>query len=223
MIGINGKTATPVLVLLLPLLRVVIASGGGGGGDGRAARHGRVVVVGGGGSGGGRAGGIGRRSRSPSAVDNIGGGGTLPMICPSCDKVHCMYGRRPERLRCRGGVTRDVCNCCPKCAVLAGEPCGGVDHYLGRCDVGLVCEATPLTMVSSSSAAAAALFQPVPGHGTSATGGDKKQATDKQQTAFFAANGGAHSKEGKCRKGTTEYALGSISFVCDDSNLFVYT
>ncbi|KAJ8029717.1 hypothetical protein HOLleu_29181 [Holothuria leucospilota] len=58
--------------------------------------------------------------------------------CPPCEQIHC-YPRRGSKLNCRGGVTRGVCNCCPRCAKLEGEPCGGKWDYLGTCDVELEC------------------------------------------------------------------------------------
>ena len=32
-----------------------------------------------------------------------------------------------------------VCGCCPKCARLEGETCGGDHAYNGKCDRGLYC------------------------------------------------------------------------------------
>jgi len=63
----------------------------------------------------------------------------LGLQCPPCERVHCSP-RRPSRLRCRGGIVRGVCNCCPVCAKLEGDPCGGQWNYLGRCDAGLYCD-----------------------------------------------------------------------------------
>jgi len=71
----------------------------------------------------------------------------LRLQCPPCERVHCSP-RRPSRLRCRGGVVRGVCNCCPVCAKLDGDPCGGRWNYLGTCDVGLYCDTSPLTAPS---------------------------------------------------------------------------
>ncbi|CAH1796485.1 unnamed protein product [Owenia fusiformis] len=61
------------------------------------------------------------------------------MQCPSCEKIHCTP-RRPSKLRCKGGITRGICNCCPVCAKVEGETCGGEWNYLGKCDRGLQCE-----------------------------------------------------------------------------------
>ncbi|XP_064609487.1 insulin-like growth factor-binding protein 2 [Liolophura sinensis] len=59
--------------------------------------------------------------------------------CPSCEKIHCSP-RRASKLECRGGITTGICNCCPVCAKLEHERCGGDWNYLGKCDRGLVCE-----------------------------------------------------------------------------------
>ena len=37
------------------------------------------------------------------------------------------------------GTTLGICNCCPKCAKVEGESCGGQHDYLGRCDAGTRC------------------------------------------------------------------------------------
>ncbi len=63
---------------------------------------------------------------------------SLSLQCPPCDRIHCTP-RRPSKLRCKGGLTRGICNCCPVCAKTQGETCGGDWHYLGKCDQGLVC------------------------------------------------------------------------------------
>ena len=64
---------------------------------------------------------------------------SVQLQCPSCDRVQC-YPRRAKRLKCKGGITRGVCNCCPICAKVEGEACGGYWHALGKCDAGLYCE-----------------------------------------------------------------------------------
>ncbi|XP_071371466.1 cysteine-rich motor neuron 1 protein [Centroberyx affinis] len=61
--------------------------------------------------------------------------------CPPCERIHCT-SRRALRLQCTGGITTGVCGCCPACARVAGETCGGTWDYLGKCDEGLVCETT---------------------------------------------------------------------------------
>ncbi|XP_071845365.1 uncharacterized protein [Apostichopus japonicus] len=61
-----------------------------------------------------------------------------PLRCPPCEQIHCSP-KRASKLNCRGGVTLGVCNCCPRCAKLEGEPCRGKWDYLGLCDTGLEC------------------------------------------------------------------------------------
>lgn len=58
--------------------------------------------------------------------------------CPPCERIHCST-RRALKLQCKGGVTTGVCGCCPVCARVEGETCGGTWDYLGKCDKGLVC------------------------------------------------------------------------------------
>ncbi|XP_071484675.1 uncharacterized protein [Diadema antillarum] len=58
--------------------------------------------------------------------------------CPPCDRLHCSP-RKASKLTCKGGVTLGVCNCCPRCAKIEGERCGGKWNYLGRCDQGTEC------------------------------------------------------------------------------------
>jgi len=79
------------------------------------------------------------RSRASSGSRTGLIGDALGLQCPPCERVHCSP-RRPSRLRCRGGIVRGVCNCCPVCAKLEGDPCGGQWDYLGRCDAGLYCD-----------------------------------------------------------------------------------
>ena len=61
------------------------------------------------------------------------------MKCPPCDKIHCAP-RSAAKLECKGGATTGVCGCCPICARVDGEKCGGYYNYLGKCDKGLYCE-----------------------------------------------------------------------------------
>lgn len=63
------------------------------------------------------------------------------MICPPCDQLFCTV-RKASKLKCKGGVTTDICGCCPVCAKQLGEPCGGEWNYLGKCDEGLMCQST---------------------------------------------------------------------------------
>ncbi|XP_051976223.1 uncharacterized protein LOC127638649 isoform X1 [Xyrauchen texanus] len=58
--------------------------------------------------------------------------------CPPCEHIHCSP-RRALKLQCKGGITTGICGCCPACAKLAGESCGGTWDYLGKCDDRLVC------------------------------------------------------------------------------------
>ncbi|XP_068170209.1 IGFBP domain-containing protein isoform X2 [Antennarius striatus] len=58
--------------------------------------------------------------------------------CPPCEQIHCS-SRRALKLQCKGGVTTGVCGCCPVCARVEGETCGGAWDYLGKCAEGLVC------------------------------------------------------------------------------------
>ncbi|XP_067942953.1 uncharacterized protein [Watersipora subatra] len=63
------------------------------------------------------------------------------MICPDCERLFC-YVKKASKLMCNGGgVTTDICGCCPVCAKQVGDPCGGEWNYLGKCDVGLYCKA----------------------------------------------------------------------------------
>lgn len=62
--------------------------------------------------------------------------------CPPCRQIHCAI-KDPKVLGCKGGVTTGVCGCCPACARLAGQSCGGDLSYLGKCDQGLRCQPTP--------------------------------------------------------------------------------
>lgn len=71
------------------------------------------------------------------------------MICPPCDRIHCSP-KNPSKLVCAGGITTGICDCCPACARIEGEKCGGYYHYLGKCDTGLYCE--PLSKQTKSKA-----------------------------------------------------------------------
>ncbi|KAF6036875.1 hypothetical protein EB796_004815 [Bugula neritina] len=67
------------------------------------------------------------------------------MICPTCDRLFCTV-RKASRLQCPGGKTTDICGCCPVCAKQVGDPCGGEWNYLGKCDVGLYCKASTVSI-----------------------------------------------------------------------------
>lgn len=62
--------------------------------------------------------------------------------CPPCNQIYCDTSD-PKALDCLGGVSTGVCGCCPVCARLAGQSCGGDLSYLGKCDRGLVCRKSP--------------------------------------------------------------------------------
>ncbi|KAK7115797.1 hypothetical protein V1264_001609 [Littorina saxatilis] len=68
----------------------------------------------------------------------------MDLRCPPCLQIHCAT-RDPKELGCKGGVTTGVCGCCPTCARLLGESCGGDLTYLGKCDLGLTCRPDPRT------------------------------------------------------------------------------
>ena len=76
---------------------------------------------------------------------------SLELQCPSCSEIHCTP-RKAKRLKCQGGVTRGICNCCPVCAKVEGEACGGQYDYLGKCDRGLQCGPAHGPAASSSAA-----------------------------------------------------------------------
>jgi hypothetical protein len=64
---------------------------------------------------------------SASTVDSSA---AVDLKCPPCDRIHC-WPRRASRLRCPGGIVRGICDCCPVCARLEGQTCGGQWNYLG--------------------------------------------------------------------------------------------
>lgn len=59
--------------------------------------------------------------------------------CPPCERIHCSP-REASQLTCPGGVTTGICGCCPTCAKVVGERCGGDFNYLGKCDKDLYCQ-----------------------------------------------------------------------------------
>ncbi|XP_078686766.1 uncharacterized protein LOC144919290 isoform X1 [Branchiostoma floridae x Branchiostoma belcheri] len=65
-----------------------------------------------------------------------------PLQCPPCERIHCSP-RKASKLKCKGGTTLGICNCCSVCAKVEGEKCGGKWDYLGKCDAGLTCEREP--------------------------------------------------------------------------------
>lgn len=67
--------------------------------------------------------------------------GHQELYCPPCQEVSCPI-KRTHALKCRGGMTLGICNCCTVCAKLEDETCGGPWDYLGKCDMGLYCDTT---------------------------------------------------------------------------------
>src|SRR5437867_2092833 len=39
----------------------------------------------------------------------------MELHCPPCARLHCVPHRH-QMLKCKGGWTRGICNCCPVCA-----------------------------------------------------------------------------------------------------------
>ena len=152
------------------------------------------------------------RSKTPASdVRTRLTGDALGLQCPPCERVHCSP-RRPSRLRCRGGIVRGVCNCCPVCAKLEGDTCGGKWNYLGRCDVGLYCDV-------------GGLRQPVQ-HAASKMAPSSQDYKDRNLNWLL-------KTEGYCRKGCKDifkyyyyfgrycYYLRQVNEVNDGDNAFV--
>ncbi|XP_029197968.1 cysteine-rich motor neuron 1 protein-like [Acropora muricata] len=57
-----------------------------------------------------------------------------PFTCRFCDRTDC-----GAPLKCKGSIGYDACGCCPQCAQLEGQKCGGDWGELGFCDPGLRC------------------------------------------------------------------------------------
>lgn len=57
-----------------------------------------------------------------------------PLTCRFCDRTEC-----GAPLKCKGSIGYDACGCCPQCAQLEGQKCGGDWGELGFCDPGLRC------------------------------------------------------------------------------------
>jgi HtrA serine peptidase 1 len=67
----------------------------------------------------------------------------LPMAhsCVPCSEIKCPP---LNKLNCKGGRVKDVCGCCPACAKVLGEECGGPPwNSAGKCDSGLECKKSP--------------------------------------------------------------------------------
>ncbi|XP_057314576.1 serine protease HTRA1B-like isoform X2 [Hydractinia symbiolongicarpus] len=60
------------------------------------------------------------------------------LSCLPCNKRTC---KTPKY--CKGGLVKDVCNCCYVCAKVKGETCGGPFQIAGKCAKGLTCRKTP--------------------------------------------------------------------------------
>ncbi|XP_074651654.1 uncharacterized protein LOC141906306 [Tubulanus polymorphus] len=69
--------------------------------------------------------------------------GVEGLICPPCERIHCSLTR--SQMKCPGGLSTGVCDCCPACAKIHGQKCGGDWNYLGKCDEGLICQPDPLS------------------------------------------------------------------------------
>ena len=65
---------------------------------------------------------------------------TQALSCLPCHQVTC---HSLSKLNCKGGLTRNVCNCCTACAKVKGEKCGGPWNINGVCDCGLRCYKSP--------------------------------------------------------------------------------
>ncbi|KAM4618219.1 uncharacterized protein ACJ7VT_007621 [Polymixia lowei] len=78
-------------------------------------------------------GAVGSENTPPGAAQTL-----QALHCPPCERIHCTP-RQALKLQCRGGITTGICGCCPACARIAGETCGGTWDYLGKCDEALVC------------------------------------------------------------------------------------
>ncbi|XP_077988553.1 cysteine-rich motor neuron 1 protein-like [Glandiceps talaboti] len=62
--------------------------------------------------------------------------------CPPCERIHCKPKKANRLIRnkvCKGSITTGICDCCPVCAKVAGESCGGKWGSSGKCDAGLEC------------------------------------------------------------------------------------
>ncbi|CAH1257338.1 CRIM1 [Branchiostoma lanceolatum] len=64
--------------------------------------------------------------------------GLAALSCLECGTYTCT-----PLPRCRGDVTKGVCNCCDVCAKIAGEGCGGPWGIAGTCSRGLTCVKDP--------------------------------------------------------------------------------
>ncbi|XP_059160282.1 cysteine-rich motor neuron 1 protein-like isoform X2 [Physella acuta] len=61
-------------------------------------------------------------------------GSAWALSCAPCEPELC-----PNTTSCLGGTVKDVCGCCPQCARLEHQSCGGVFGVLGSCAPHLQC------------------------------------------------------------------------------------
>ncbi|KAM4708251.1 insulin-like growth factor-binding protein-like 1 [Discoglossus pictus] len=59
--------------------------------------------------------------------------------CSPCDKDAC----NPVTCAAPELLTKDECDCCPRCLSVEGEECGGRDESRARCAPGMVCVSRP--------------------------------------------------------------------------------
>ena len=94
-----------------------------------------------------------------------------------------------------------VCDCCPVCARLDGQPCGGRWNYLGRCDAGLYCSAVgDENQIGDEGIETTKKSNRVSAKELSATA-----ARDKSKSA-----NAAWKPEGRCREGNNKVTFGCI-------------
>ena len=129
-------------------------------------------------------------SAGAGAVASKDRGASLGLQCPPCHRIHCSP-RRPAQLKCRGGIATGICNCCPVCAKLAGERCGGQWNYLGKCDAGLYCEPDANQVVIDN------------------------HVDRPPSRASSAGSPDVWTPEGECRKGENPFTETAIAFSVD--------
>ena len=64
---------------------------------------------------------------------------TEALRCLPCKSTLRSPSAPRYELNCKGGLVKDICNCCDTCAQLNGEKCGGLWYIYGKCDHGLTC------------------------------------------------------------------------------------
>lgn len=66
-----------------------------------------------------------------------------PPNCPLCNIRECDNDTVVQK-SCPGAqLVRDPCGCCKRCGRRFGETCGGAYEYIGRCELNLMCTASP--------------------------------------------------------------------------------